>query len=310
MKLTFRRFFSLFALTAAAVFCGMGSVVPVHASDGHAVLGGSGVTVYFPQFLQGAAEEVSGFYPETRAAAEKVFGWDMDQDVSIVLVGESSSFELSAGTSEVVAFAVPARSLMVIDYWRLKSHPFTLRSVVMHELFHLLLHRHIPEGGLPLWFEEGVCQWASDGLGEIISGGGGVLDFAVIRGDLLPFRFIERSFPRDPVEMRLAYEQSKSVVVYLVDTYGRDALVEILNSMKNGKNFDAALEDVLGISVRRLEEEWRGSLAGSALWLRFIGHHFYGLLFAFAAVLSIAGFMRVILRKRKAFREYEDEEAE
>jgi hypothetical protein len=308
MKFRRHRFLLLYLLTVATLFCGMVCLVSSHAHERHMVLKGDGADVYFPEVLSTAAEEVLDFYPETRAAAESVFGWHMDQDVSIVLVGEHSTFEVSAGTPQIVAYAVPQKNLIVVDYRRLQSHPFTLRSVVMHELFHLLLHRYIPGEVLPLWFEEGVCQWASDGIGEIISGSGGVLDSAVIRGDLLPLRLIESSFPRDPAEMSLAYQQSKSIVIYLVETYGRNALVDILTAMKNGKDFDGALRDSLGISAGRFEEEWLGSLKGSAAWMRFIGDYFYGLLFAFAAVLSVAGFIRVIVRKRRAYREYENEE--
>ncbi len=298
----------LYLLTVATIFCGMVCLVSSHAYGRQMIIRGDGAAVYFPEVLFTAAEEVLDFFPETRAAAENVFGWHMDQDVSIVLFGEHSTFEASAGTAEIVAYAVPQKNLIVVDYRRLQSHPFTLRSVVMHELFHLILHRYIPGEVLPLWFEEGVCQWASDGIGEIISGEGGALDSAVIRGDLLPLRFIERSFPRDPAGMRLAYQQSKRIVIYLVETYGRDALADILTAMKNGNDFDAALQNSLGISVGRFEEEWLGSLKGSAAWMRFIGDYFYGLLFAFAGVLSVAGFIRVIIRKRRAYREYENEE--
>jgi hypothetical protein len=310
MKWTRCGFLFLYVLTVPAIFCGMVCPVPSHAQEdeGYRALRGDGVAVYFPEDLYTAAGEILDFYPETRIAAENVFGWIMDRNVSIVLVGETSTFEMSAGSAEIVAYAVPGRRLVVIDYRKLQSHPFTLRSVVMHELFHLLLHRYIPEGVLPVWFEEGVCQWASDGMGEIISGADGGFDSAVIRGDLLPLRFLARSFPRDPAGMRLAYQQSKNIIIYLVETYGRNTLADILAAMKNGKDFDSALEGSLGISVGRFEEEWLASLQGGDAWMRFISDSLYGFLFAFAGGLCVAGFIRVIIRKRRAYKEYEHEE--
>jgi hypothetical protein len=308
MKFRSRRFLFLYILTVALVFRGM---IPPVSSDEHGeygVLTGSGVAVYFPEALHTAALEVLDLYPATRRAAERVFGWPMDRDVSIVLVGEHSTFEMSAGTSEIVAYAVPGKSLIVIDYRRLQAHPFTLPSVVMHELFHLLLHRHIPHGALPLWFEEGVCQWASDGIGEILYDGDVSFDSAVIRGELLPLRFIRSSFPGDPAKMRLAYQQSKRIMIYLVDAHGRDALAGILAGMKNGKDFDAALKDSLGISAGRFEEDWLASVQGGSAWIRVVGDYFYSLLFAFAGGLAVVGFIRVVIKRRRAYRDYENEE--
>ena len=295
-------------VTAAVFFFGAGGFSPTGAQHRRVVHTGPGVSVHAPEALAEAAGEVVRSFPEIIASAVGVLGWDMEGDVSIVLPDSSALFEQSAGTSHIVAYAVPGRDLIVIDYWKLQAHPFTLRSVVMHELFHLLLHRHIPSGLLPGWFEEGVCQWASDGLGEILSGGGRMLDRAVIAGELIPLRALEQSFPRDPARLRLAYEQSKSVVTYIAANHGREALIEILSLMKVGGDLDTAMEAVLGKSVRKLEEDWRASLEGPAAWMRMLSHHLHGLLFAFAGIVALVGFIRVIVRKRKALKEYDDEE--
>ncbi len=306
MECRFPRAFFLAAVIAASVVLGA-APVPAGGLDGHVVITAPGLEVYFPPALHGPAEGLSASYPEIKAAAEEVLGWDMDRLVSIVLVGKSSFFEMSAGTSHIVAYAVPGRNLIVVDYQKLQSHPFTLRSVVMHELLHLLLHRHIPADSLPRWLEEGVCQWASDGLGEIVAGGEGALDRAVIRGRLPPLGSLEHSFPRGPTAMSLAYEQSKGFVTYLVRNYGRESLIEILHSMKAERDFAAAAQEVLGKSAFQLEQDWRDSLSGPAAWLGFLARHIYGWLFALAALLAIAGFVRAILKKRKALREYEEE---
>lgn len=304
-----RRFSGNFLAAAmvVAVICTVPARSPGSGQDNHMIGTAPGVAVYYPANLHGVAGEIRDSYPEIKAAAENVLGWEMIGTVSIVLAERSSLFEMSAGTPHIVAYAVPRKNLIVVDHQKLQAHPFTLRSVVMHELFHLILHRHIPAGLLPRWFEEGVCQWASDGLGEILSGGR-VLDRAVIRGDLLPFRFIERAFPRDPAAMRLAYEQSKSFVIYLVGLYGRESLMRILESMKAGNSFGSAVEAVLGMSADRIEEDWRNSLTGRDAWISLVAYHLYRLIFGLAAVLAVAGFIRVMIKKRRALREYDERE--
>lgn len=307
MKWTVLKFVSWVPVAAAFFLAGQAGAMGPERHE-NLVLSAPGVAVYFPAPLHRVAGEILDSYPWIRAEAENVFGWDMNDPVTIVLMGRSSAFEMSAGSSSIVAYAVPGRNLMVIDYRKLQNHPFTLRSAVMHELLHLILHRHIRPGLLPRWFEEGVCQWASDGLGEIISGGGSLLDRAVSGGDLIPFRSLERAFPADPAGMRLAYEQSKSFVTYLVGRHGRESLVEILESMKSGFDFHQAVEAALGISAGRLEGDWRASLSRPVAWARVVSRNLYGLVFGLGAVLALVGFIRVTIKKRRALREYDDDE--
>ena len=73
-----------------------------------------------------------------------------------------------AGDPLVVAFAVPQRNLIVIDYSKMITHPLSLETTLKHELCHILLHEHIKTEILPRWLDEGLCQWASGGIGEII----------------------------------------------------------------------------------------------------------------------------------------------
>lgn len=108
--------------------------------------------------------------------------------------------------------------------------------------------------------------------------------------------------------MRLAYEQSKSFVTYLVGRHGRESLVEILEAMKAGSDFHRAVEAALGISAGRLEENWRASLSRPVAWARVISGNLYGLVFGFGAVLALIGFIRVTVKKRRALKEYGDDE--
>lgn len=277
-------------------------------SGGHFTLSAPGVVVYYPEGLHRAAVEVADFYPDIRAAAEGVFGWGLGETVSIALVGRSSLFEMYSGSPGIAAYAVPRRNLIVVDHQKLQSHPLSLRSVVTHELVHLILHEHIPDGLLPRWFEEGICQWVGDGLREASAGGRRAIDLAAARGDLIPFRLIERSFPRDPEMMALAYQQSKSLVTYLVANYGRESLIGILELMKSGRDYDSAVENVLGIPARDLEEEWRGHLSGAVAWIRVVAQNLHGLVFSFAAVVAAIGFVRVVVKRRRALRDYGDED--
>ena len=66
---------------------------------------------------------------------------------------------------------MPARDLIVIDYSRMNRVPFDLEDTLRHELSHILLHQEIDVSSLPKWLDEGVAQWASGGMADILRTG-------------------------------------------------------------------------------------------------------------------------------------------
>ena len=265
--------------------------------------------VIFEPTLKGAADEVLRLYPALRQELEEFFGWEIDITPKVVLVGNSATFRNMAGSPIFVAFAVPGRNLVVIDYTRMNIRPFTLSITLKHELCHLLLHRYISRHDLPKWLDEGVCQWVSDGIGEILihkdwSG----LDSAVLTGRIVPFEKLTDSFPRDNSSLVLAYEQSKSMINYIDRQYGHQVVLGILDYLRNGDSIQTAIRDNIGISLKQLESEWRDHLESTPRWLVFLASHLYGLIFFAAAVLSVLGFIRHWRRRKRIYEKWEEED--
>jgi hypothetical protein len=172
---------------------------------------------------------------------------------------------------------------------------------------HLLLHEHINTGNLPKWLDEGVCQWTSDGIGEIlIDKSWSGLDAAVIAGQTYRLAQLAKRFPGDRSSLMLAYEQSKSVVTYIDRQYGKQAILTILGDLRNGESLETAIFQSLALSVNQLEEKWLDHLERTPRWLVFFANNLYGILFFFAAILTICGFFLRLARKRR----WEDEEEE
>jgi hypothetical protein len=99
---------------------------------------------------------------------ENTLEWTIDFKPTIVLVNDSEKFQEMTGNSLIVAYAVSQRNLIVIDHSKMNTKPFSLGSIIKHELCHLLLHDKISKVILPRWLDEGVSQWVSDGIAEII----------------------------------------------------------------------------------------------------------------------------------------------
>jgi hypothetical protein len=89
-----------------------------------------------------------------------------DQKPLIVMINNRNRFLQTTDHPLTIAYAIPKRNLIVIDYSRVVTTPFSLETTLTHEFCHLLLHEHIPN--IPRWLDEGLCQWASGGVDEII----------------------------------------------------------------------------------------------------------------------------------------------
>jgi hypothetical protein len=209
-----------------------------------------------------------------------------------------------AGSNFVVAYAVPQRNLIVIDYSRMNTHPFNLGSILKHELCHLLLHDHIGTDNLPKWLDEGISQWVSDGVTELfISRKKSVLNVAVLSKNLYAIEQLSNRFPEGQDSLLLAYAESKSLVDYMSSEFGRNSVLNILVHLKDGHKIDAAILKSLSISLDEFESRWKSHLRKKTTWFTYLADNLYVILFFIGALITVAGFVRLVLRKRR----YEDE---
>jgi len=272
------------------------------------VLQNDEIAVFYEPPLDSVAGDVVRIYPDLKHELEEMFGWGLGVRPQVVVVKDSRTFQKITRNKLFVAFAVPEKNLIVIDYSRMNIHPFSLSITLKHELCHLLLHRHISSDNFAKWLDEGICQWVSDGIGEIfLDKSWSGLDAAIMTGRKLDLTQLTKNFPRDNASLMLAYEQSKSVVAYIDRQYGKSAILNLLDHLKNGETLDAAGMKSLGITLDQLEKEWLKHLERTPRWLVYFANHIYSILFFLAALLTVFGFIRRMMRK-KAYKDWGEEE--
>lgn len=272
------------------------------------VLASPEVTVYYDGSLDAAALEVDALFKGVIQELEAAIGWRLLASPAVVLTGDRETFIRMVGSDRVAAVAIPRKQLILIDYTRMTVRPFTLRNTLKHELCHLLLHQHIESSRLPRWLDEGIAQWTSDGMSEILMKRNPFLvPRAVKTGAIIPLRHLETSFPMSEQTLLLSYEASKSIVEFILREYGRESLLEILESLRRGDDIDGAVLTSLRISLDELEHRWHDHLRGRASWVAFAGYYLYELLFVFAALLLVVAFIRLMKRK-KEFRSLDEDD--
>jgi hypothetical protein len=257
------------------------------------------LVVVYDEGLKPAAQRVLSVYPSIKQALESMFQWPVNFRPSVVLINNQKKFRQLAGHELVVAYALPQKNVMVIDYSKMNTSPFTLQTTVKHELCHLLLHRHIRADNLPRWLDEGICQWISDGLADILMDTGRTrLPAAILSGSYFDLVKLAHGFPHDKNGLVLAYEQSKSVVEYMNRQYGPQGMRDLLDLLRQGIDIESAFEQQFAIPFEKFEDQWRNHLKASISWFTYLSIHLYEILFVSAALLTILGFIRSLLRKR------------
>jgi len=124
-----------------------------------------------------------------------------------------------------------------------------------HEFTHLLVADATGRASnrVPSWLNEGLAEFGNvENSGEYDE----YLRRAISAGSLRPLWHLN-TFSGTPGEIILFYGEGKSVVEYLVHTYGEAKMAELMRAIKKTFDIDKALEQTYGFNVYGLDSEWR-----------------------------------------------------
>lgn len=219
----------------------------------------------------------------------------------------------TAGQSESTLAAARGKMGMIyLNGEALRAeNPITFEQVMRHEYSHVYVAQTIP-GGLPRWLDEGLAMH--------IGGEWGLWDSVAVRkahalNGLLPLRDLAGGFPEAAGPRRLAYQQSYSVVAYLIAQRaraqggtGRDrSAAAFIRALQNPGPGQVAAEDYWdGLLARSVEAGWKQWLGGR--WLSALAVVGSSAFFWFAvAMLFVAAWW---IKRRRAAAKHEAWEEE
>lgn len=137
--------------------------------------------------------------------------------------------------------------------------------LIPHEILHILLYRRVGNGYgfLPLWLREGLAQMAEINPDPDAER---VVRQAITDGTAIPMNELCQVFPLEAGRAYLSYAESSTFVRYLLETYGKAPLQELLRTYAEGVSCEQGVRTVYGKSLATLEYEWRVTLVGGILW--------------------------------------------
>jgi len=179
--------------------------------------------------------------------------------IPVIVYGSHSDFQQTNVTWSLIpegvqAFAEPLRKRMVLHYGGSNSDYI---HTVVHELVHIftfdmvygsLLRSVFSRNFLfqiPLWFAEGCAEYYSvgyDASAEMYMRDGTVYDYLVDLNEAGGY---------------MVYKSGQSAIYYIVETYGPQKVIEIMDHLRHQRSMELALKSAIGISTRELSREWK-----------------------------------------------------
>jgi hypothetical protein len=131
---------------------------------------------------------------------------------------------------------------------------------ISHELTHMVNHQMTsnPYSGLPTWLDEGLAKFNE---GPIEQGDLDILNKAIVQKSLVSLRSICSGFSAYPNLASLSYVEGWSAVDFLIHNYGEAKMLELLNTIKQGRGYDEAFNKVYGFDIDGLNSEWQDHLS-------------------------------------------------
>lgn len=196
---------------------------------------------------------------------EADFGASIENPIKIFIYGNQQELldAMSAGAQEWTGGAAYTDYGVVVIGIRPDQLDWGLKAMT-HEMSHLVIHQATdnPFGGgdtLPRWLDEGIAVY-NENRAELDEDFKPLFDRAVANNSLMTLRTLSSPFPSDTIQANLAYGESGAVVKFMTDTYGPEAMADLLAVFAEGALYDEALEQAIGLNMDQLDNAFRASL--------------------------------------------------
>lgn len=181
-------------------------------------------------------------YPN-KASLNKSFGWDADENAMGVYW---------AGSIRILS------PLAWIEDEETIGQEFRDQGPIAHEYTHLVVD-YMTKGNYTRWLTEGVAQYMER---ELTGFAFPILD-VTSREQLYSLQEMTTNFDNLP-DQSLAYHQSLAAIDYYVESFGFEALVNLLQDLGRGKSLSQALHENTGLSFEIFESQVQEYILGTA----------------------------------------------
>ncbi len=218
------------------------------------------VVLYWYDADQAFGQRLLDSAVESLARLEENVGVELEKPVKIIVYQSKADMQ-EALTSRGAIYEEQIITLGVVvapDIVLLLGTQQDVDRTIAHELTHVVvgLATENPYAEIPAWLNEGLAMYNE---GKLRSGNALALKKGIRENRLISVRSLT-SMTGNPAEVNLFYGEAYSVVDFLLKTYGKEKMSELLKVFKEGSLTDNALMQVYGFDQDELDAQWRESI--------------------------------------------------
>lgn len=204
------------------------------------------------RLLDSAVESLARLEENTGVRLEKsvkIIVYQSKEDMQKALIAHGTIFE-----AQIITLGTVVAPDIVLLHG---NHP-EVDITIAHELTHVVvgLATKNPYAELPAWLNEGLAMYNE---GKLRRDNARALEKAIRENRLISIHSLT-SMTGNPDEINLFYGEAYSLVEFLLNTYGKEKMNELLQVFKEGALADDALMKVYGFDQDELEVQWRKSI--------------------------------------------------
>lgn len=145
---------------------------------------------------------------------------------------------------------------------RATLHGYGWRDTLSHEYLHLAIY-HLSRGRAPIWVHEGIAKYLEGSwrgaYGDLSPSSEALLSRRMSEGTLISLETMSPSVAKleSAEDTQLAFAEVATMMTFLVETKGLEALQALAEAIGDGRDDREALEAVWGDSFAAYDARWR-----------------------------------------------------
>jgi hypothetical protein len=224
------------------------------------------LTTKSQHFIAYYQEAPDGYIDELINSAEKYYNsivdelgyrrfdfWSWDNRAKIYMYKDNASYHSDLQSAGWSGATVDVRKRTIRTF---VGQGGFFDSVLPHEMTHIIFREFVGyKINLPLWMDEGVaCSQEKSSLQERLKVAKNLVNQA-INIDLNRLTKIQGATLVIP---QVFYAQAASVIVFLLDNYGREKFLEFSRALRDKENWQGALEEAYGFGdLNDMDKKWK-----------------------------------------------------
>ncbi len=215
-------------------------------------------------------------------------------EIKVIIASSDQEFNTLTGQQIPewgVAATDPGIAAIYLKSPYLSTSETDLEKVIIHELSHVIMCMALEGKPIDRWFDEGFAQYEA---GEHDLRGTILLARGLVTGNIIWLNEIDDVLTFHRQKAALAYQVSYMAVQYLIDTYGNDVVVNVIQLLRDGKDMDEALFLSIGVGFQDFQDNWYGAMKKKYLYYLLLDFPFL-----FSLVLLILFFTALFITRKR-----------